>query len=218
MKPVDALRSLKPARGEWVPAGLGCLGTAFLNLVAFQVVAMLGAAFAGKDGALIAIPFSFLLWLVQWLYLVPLARLFRRAGSNALAKGLLLGGWLLVALCGVAVVVYGAMYSANRTESERVRRYQQEHPIVNRELRGTIVAADAQHIEVETADGVVSVGLQGSTHYVRPGPYGNQATTIDIAKVGAAVSIDAYSMDGGPLYASYVRLAPPESAPSPSPR
>lgn len=202
------------------PAILGCLGTAGLHFVVLMFLMWVGTLL-GRDaaGAVLGILFLYVVGLVQWIYLWPLISLAKRSGQAGIAKGLRFGGIAVLVLNAIGWIAFGIVYLNEKSKTQQFERSAREHPWTVRDVVGTVVAADATHVEVDTPQGRVWVGLQDSTHYVRlDGPYGRQAMTRDdIVKVGVAVEIRAGSLDGGPLYASYVNRNLGEKAPAPAP-
>jgi hypothetical protein len=216
--PEAALKSLVPAKGEALPYTGGCLATGCLHAIATVLVIGFGTAFGGREGNLIALPFLVFLGVFQWIYLAPVALLLRRLRFLAASKGVWFGGFLVLLLTGLYWGGLAAMSLVYHRQAEVARQFEREHPLVQREVTGTIVAADANRLDVQTAEGVVSIGLVATTHYIRTnGPFGNVAATRDIVRIGAPVRVQASSFDGGPLYAEYVNMEVPEPAGTPSP-
>jgi hypothetical protein len=210
------LKSLEPASGEKGPAAGGCLATGCLHGLATGVVIGLGSAFLGHEGQLIVLPFLLFLGLAQWVYLAPLAVLLKRLGRTGVAKGFWIGGLLVALLDGLYWGGLGMYMVLHGIQSREIQRFAREHPITQHDVSGTVLALDAEHIEVQTSEGVVSIGLGAATHYIqRNGPFGNTRMEPDNVKVGVSVVVEASSFDGGPLYAEYVSmdLPQPESAP-----
>jgi hypothetical protein len=178
----------------------------------------LGTLLLGKDGNFIVLPFWLFLGAAQWIYMAPLAMLLKRLGRTGIAKGLWVGGLLVLLLNGVYWAGLGVYMILYGIESRAVQKFAREHPITHREVSGTIVALDKERIEVQTAEGLVSIGLGAATHYIQSnGPFGNTQMDPSNVKVGSTVVVEASSFDGGPLYANYVSMNLPEPAASPSP-
>ena len=204
---MGAASSLKPAPGEALPYAGGCLSTGCLHGVASIAVMAVGTSLGGRDGYLIALPFWLFLGVFQWVYLAPIALVLGRLRFAGARKGVWAGGLVVLALnvlywagMGTAALVY-------QQKAAEVKRFADAHPITRRQLAGTVAAIDAGHIEVRSADGVVSVELRSTTYYLRRDPtLGNLKTPFDSVRVGRTVTVDASSYDGGPLYAEYVTL------------
>ena len=202
------------------PAILGCFATAGVHFVVLMFLMWAGSVVArDAAGAVIGILFLYVVGLVQWIYLWPLISLSKRSGHPGIAKGLRFGGLAVLGLNVLGWAAFGIVYLNEKSKGQQLERSNRDHPYVVRDVVGTLVAADPKHVEVDTPQGRVWVGLQDSTHYVQlDGPYGHRARTRDdIVKVGVAVEIHAGSYDGGPLYASYVSRKLGENAPSPAP-
>jgi hypothetical protein len=213
-----ALRSVTPARGEALPYAGGCLATGCLHGIASIVIMGLGTAFGGRDGSLIVLPFWVFLGVTQWLYLAPVALVLKRLRFSAASKGVWLGGAVMVLLTMLYWGGLGVMGLIYHQKAAVAQRFAREHPIVSRDVAGTIVAVDPGRIDVQTSEGIVSIELRSTTHYIRTnGPFGNVATTPDLVKLGAAVVVEASSFDGGPLYADYVKGEITETGESPGP-
>jgi hypothetical protein len=214
--PKDALESLIPAKGEGLPFAGGCMGTGCLHVVASGLLIGLGAGFLGQEGSLIVLPFWVFIGLFQWIYLVPVALLLRRLRFQGATKGVWVGGVvgvLLTALYWAGLAAMGVVY---HQQAEEAQEFARKHPLVHRDVTGTIVAADDTRLDVQTAEGVVSIGLASTTHYIRTnGRFGNEAATRAIVKVGSPVRVEASSFDGGPLYADYVDMEVPDTPPTP---
>jgi hypothetical protein len=214
-----ALKSLTPAKSEALPCTGGCLATGCLHAIASVLLIGYGTTFLGQEGGLIVLPFWVFLGVFEWIYLAPLALLLRRLRFVAASKGVWLGGVLVILMTGLYWGGLGVMSLVYWRQAQVARQFAKEHPLIDHEVSGTIVAADAKHIEVQTSEGVVSVGLGSATHYIRTnGPFGNTKAAPDIVKVGAPVVIKATSFDNGPLYADYVEMEVPEPATTPSPQ
>jgi len=214
---VSVASSLKPAPGETLPFVGGCLSTGCLHGVASIAVIALGTSLGGREGYLLALPFWFFLGAFQWVYLAPLALVLGRLRFVGARRGVWVGGVIVLSLnlfYWVCLGVAGLVYQQKAAE---VKRYADSHPITHRELVGTVAAIDAKHIAVATTEGVVSVGLQSTTYYLRRDPtLGNMKTPSETVRVGPAVTVDASSYDGGLLYAEYVTLTgETNSLPSP---
>jgi hypothetical protein len=213
-----ALESVTPAKGEAAPFTAGCLGTGCLHAIVTVAFIALGTRYLGREGGLLVLPFWSFLGILQWLYLAPLALLLRRLRLIPASKGVWFAGSCGVLLTALYWSGLAAMSLAYQRQAEEVRREQREHPIAHREVTGTIVAADAKRLDVQTAEGVVSLALVSTTHYIRTDRrQGNRAATRDIVRVGASVLVKASSFDGGPLYADYVNLEAPEPEGTPTP-
>jgi len=182
------------------------------------VVIGLGTLFLGKDGNFIVLPFWLFLGAAQWIYIAPLAMLLKRLGRTGIAKGLWISGLLVVLLNGAYWAGLGVFTILYGIESRAVQKFAREHPITHREVSGTVVALDEKRIEVQTAEGLVSIGLGAATHYIQSnGPFGNTQMDPTNVRVGSTVVVDASSFNGGPLYAEYVSMNLPEPADVPSP-
>src|SRR5262245_3159997 len=92
------LKNLKPAPGEGRGVTLGVVLSFFLHPVAIIAVALVGSAIE-SGGGLIALPFLAFIGATEWIYLLPAAWLLRRRGKAAIAKGVLIGGSLVLLLC-----------------------------------------------------------------------------------------------------------------------
>jgi hypothetical protein len=211
MTALQVPESRNDATGKPIPLAAGCLGTGCLHVVVSLVVMGVGSALLGREGPLIVLPFWLFLGVAQWIYLAPAALALNRLGHAATARGVWLGAWLVVVLNVVYWAGLGVRTLFYQREVEAVKRFEQEHPITHRDVAGTIVVATASRIDVRTPEGILSVELRPTTHYIQTnGPFGNTKATPDIVKVGAAVVVDAVSFDGGPLYADYVSMEVPE--------
>ena len=117
----------------------------------------------------------------------------------------------MVLLTAFYWVGLGVMALVHHRQTQEVREFARKHPLTHHEVKGTVVAADATRLDVQTTDGVVSIGLAATTHYIRTnGRFGNEAATRAIVRVGAPVRVQASSFDGGPLYADYVNMEVPD--------
>jgi len=200
--------SSKPTRSGAGPVAAGCLASGCLHVVFSFAVAGLGSlVLAGSDGYLIVLLFWAVLGVVQWIYIVPLAMLARRFGQNALAKGLWIGG-CVVALTNLAYwLSLGYLGQRNRAEVKQIQELEQEHPIEYLDVRGTIVAADAGHVEVKTADGMVSLTIGAYTQFIRLKTNGGyEIATPAIVEVGAEVLINGSRSKDVPASASILRV------------
>ncbi len=213
---MSALEGQRSPGGRAVPWIGGCLAAGLLNFVASAAIVVLGTLILGPGGGLLVLPFWTLLALLQWIYVAPAAILAKRWGFAAVGKGIWLGGWLVVACSLLYWGGLGVMNLADQRKVEEIRRYDLEHPLIAREISGTIAAADTKHIEVRTAEGVVSIGLEPSTYYhLARGPHDETLASPDIVRVGAEVVVEARSLDGGPLCADHVTVEASEAPGSP---
>jgi hypothetical protein len=211
--PKGALQSLIPAKGEGLPFTGGCVGTGCLHVVASGLLIGLGAGFLGQEGSLIVLPFWVFLGLFEWIYLVPVALLLKRLRFQGATKGVWFGGSVAVLLTVLYWTGLGVMGLVYHQKAQEAQEFARKHPLVHHEVTGTIVAADDTRLDVKTDEGVVSIGLAATTHYIRTnGQFGNEAATRAIVRVGSPVRVQATSFDGGPLYADYVNMEVPDTA------
>ncbi len=200
--------SPEPTRSGAGPVATGCLASGCLHVVFSFVVAGLGSlVLAGRDGYLIVLLFWAVLGVVQWIYIVPLAMLARRFGQNGLAKGLWIGA-CVVALTNLAYWLgLGYLGLQNRAEAKRIQKVEHEHPIEHLDVHGTIVTANAGHVEVKTADGIVSLTIGPYTEFIRLKTNGGyEIATPAIVEVGAEVFIDGSRSKDVPASASILRV------------
>ena len=200
--------SSKPTGSGAGPVAAGCVASGCLHVVFSFVVAGLGSLLlAGNDGYLMVLPFWVSLGVVQWIYIAPLAMLARRFSRNGLAKGLLIGGGV-VALANLTYWLgLGYLGLQSRAEMKQIRKFEQEHPIEHLDVHGTIVAADAGHVEVKTEGGIVSLTIGSYTEFIRLKTNGGyEIATPAIVEVGAEVSIDGSRSRDAPASASILRV------------
>ena len=156
------------------------------------------------------LPFLVLVGVTEWVYLGPAAWLFRRRGSNAVAKGILIGGALVTLATGVC---YGGIALFSLQQAAEVRRIQQderEHPHDYISTDGIVTVVDDTHFEFRREDDGTVVSLQtwdGLEYVFLKKDFGYEIRTRDILKPGVGVAID-HSQERGkpPLSASIVRV------------
>src|SRR5947207_1674433 len=96
------LENLKPASGEGRGVAGGFLLSLCLHPLAMIAIGIIGNSIDRQEGALLVVPFLAIIGIAQWIYVWPAAWLLRRRGSNAVAKGVVMGGGLVTlvsALC-----------------------------------------------------------------------------------------------------------------------
>ena len=204
------LKALKPAPGEGRGVAKGVFLSVVLHLVAFIVIAVIGASIEPQDGALLVLPFIAFVGVTQWLYLGPVIWLLRRRGSTAVAKGVMIAGGLATLGTGLCYGGIG-LYSLQQTaEVKRIQQYEREHPRDYISAKGVITVVDDTHFEFKRDDdgSVVSLLTESGLDYVflkKDG--GSEMRTRDILKPGVRVSVE-YSQERGqpPVSASIVRV------------
>lgn len=203
------LEALKPAPGEGRQAARGCLLSLVLHVLALIAVAIVGSLIVGREGSLLVLPFIAFIGVTQWIYIAPVAWLLRRAGSTAIAKGLVIAGalgTLASTLCYGGMGLRSLQYAA---ETRRIQQEQREHPTDFISTDGVVTAVDDTHFEFKREDGTL-VSLQtwpGLDYVFLKANGGYEKKTRDILKPGVRVSVD-YSQERGkpPVSASIVRV------------
>jgi hypothetical protein len=171
-------------------------------------VAIIGSAIE-SGGGLIALPFLAFIGATEWLYLLPATWWLRRRGRTAIAKGVLIGGSLVLLL---STLCYGGIMLAslgNYAEMRRIQQYEREHPTDYLNTDGVVTLVDDTHFEFRREDGtMVSLLTSPGQEYVflkKDGGY--EIKTREMLKPGVRVSVE-YSQERGkpPISASIVRV------------
>jgi len=204
------LKALKPAPGEGRGVFRGVLLSLLLHPVAFIVIAIIGAAIEPREGALLVLPFLAFAGVTEWLYLGPAAWLFRRRGSHAVAKGILIGGAVVTLATGLC---YGGIALFSLQQAAEVRRIQQderEHPHDYISTDGIVTLVDDKHFEFRREDDGTVVSLQtwqGLDYVFLKKDGGYEMRTRDMLKPGVRISVE-YSQERGkpPISPSIVRV------------
>jgi hypothetical protein len=203
------LNALKPGPGEGGGVAGGCLFSLLLHPLAFIVVAIIGTAINQRDGPLmLALPFLMFVGLAQWIYVAPIAWFIRR-WSPAMAKGVVIGGGLLMLL---NTLCYGGMAVLGLQNAAQTRQIQQEalaHPMDFISADGIVTVVDDKHFEFRREDGteVSLLTWEGLDYIFLKKNGGYEKRTRDMLKPGVRVSVD-YSQERGkpPVSASIVRV------------
>jgi len=202
------LKRLKPAPGEGRSVFRGVLLSLLLHPVAFIVIAIIGASIE-RGGEMLALPFLVLVGVTEWLYLAPAAWLFRRRGSPAVAKGIVIGGVVVTLASGLCYGGIGLLSLQNAAEVRRIQQDERDHPRDYISTDGVVTAVDDTHFEFRRDDGtVVSLQTWQGLDYVflkKDGGY--EMRTRDMLKPGVRVSVE-YSQERGkpPVSPSIVRV------------
>jgi hypothetical protein len=205
-----ALKALKPAAGEGRGVALGVLLSFSLHPVALVVIAIIGTSIDRQGGALLVLPFLALIGITQWIYLGPAAWLFRRRGATAAAKGVVIGGGLVMLASTLCYGGMGVLSLQNAAEVRRIQQDEREHPRESVSADGIVTVVDDTHFEFRREDNGAMVSLltwQGLEYVLLKKNGGYEMKTRDILKPCVRVSVD-YSHERGkpPLDASIVRV------------
>jgi hypothetical protein len=196
------LQALKPAAGEGRGVARGVLLSLLLHPVALVLAAVVGGVLGRAEGALLVIlPFVALIAIVQWLYLAPAAWLFRRRGSTAIAKGVVIGGGLVMLGSTLCYGGAGVLSLQNAAESSRIRQYEQAHPHDYVKAEGVVTLVDDAHFELRRDDDgtVISMRTWNGLDYIfLKANGGYEKRTRDMLKPGVRVSVEYLQERGKP--------------------
>jgi hypothetical protein len=203
------LKDLKPEPGEGRGVARGCLLSLFLHPLALIAIALIGASI-DPQGALFVLPFLAFIGLTQWIYIGPAAWLLRRRGANAVAKGVLIAGCLVMLTNTLCYGGMGLLSLQDAAEVRRIRQQERDHPTEYVSTDGVVTVVDDKHFEFRREDDGTVVSLltwEGLDYIFLKKDGGYEERTRDILKPGVRVSVD-YSHERGkpPLSASIVRV------------
>lgn len=194
------VKDLKPVPGEGRGVALGVIVSVVLHAAALVVIAIIGTAIGGREGALLTLPFIALVGLTQWIYLGPAAWLLRRRGAAAMAKGVVIAGGLVTLGSTLCYGGMGLMTLQQGAEVQRLKQDERAHPSDFISTDGVVTVVDDAHFEFRRPDGtVVSLRTWKGLEYVFLKKNGGYETrTRDMLKPGVRVSVDYIQERGKP--------------------
>ena len=192
------MNDVKPVSSEGPGVALGVILCLCLHLAALIVVAIIGTAIGGREGALLTLPFIAFVGLTQWIYLGPAAWLLRRRGARAVAMGVVITGGLVTLVNAIGYGGMKVMTLRDAAQVARINEYTRAHPSDFISATGVVTAVDDAHFEFRRPDGTV-VSLRtwkGLDHVFLKKNGGYEMRTRDMLQPGVRVSVD-YSQDRG---------------------